>query len=98
MNIFEDKLSKTKRYIYINIDNGKFRMDEQDLGPLAGFDNEYERCMSEIDVQALYNLFDVHTPEELIQVIKKEFGRNNGFDLFSDLVHDKGIRYSYYCG
>ena len=94
MNIYSEKESENRRYIDVCFENGKIRMDEQDLAP--GF--ESERCAYGIDPAPLKELWGVRGDKKLLQQIAQLYGNVHGFDQFTDFCTKQGLTYGYYSG
>ena len=99
--LYEDNNPNAARSIRVEIKDGLFRFEQQDIRALCEemFGNsDYERVIFDLPVEQLKSAMDVKTDKELLSVLKRDYSTEDAFDRFSEFVYDNHLKYNVYCG
>ena len=101
MTLYRDNNPNAARCIDVSIKDGLIEFGQQDIGPLCEEmfgDSDYERIIFNLPARQLRAAMHVKTDEELLAVLKRDYGTEDAFDRFSKFVHDNHLEYDVYCG
>ena len=95
--IYKDDL-ETSRQVWIEVNDGRITMGQQDLGPacrMISGDDEYEREMT-CSLKDVENALMITGEEAVISALSEMFHHADALARFSDFLCGHSIEYTYY--